>query len=355
MPHVDPLPTVMIEDENGVEQPWTIIARPETIEKNCSIRKLMQLGSDNDSDSDSVSGDGAEDDDTAKAKCALYRSIWRGTYHALNAIVPGAVHGKLKWKNISSAERSAVHEEVLANNPYLRRFPGGWISELIMQRQLRNARDTATRKAKQDQALNWRRQLLQSRLTATASASDSAPTNARKRRSNANPGPSIANNSNTEGGEPLSDGEPSAPMAPGRNAQQKNLFAYFKPKPVSQSISTSEKQTKTSASSQDKESESDSSDNEDEAWSRDMNNEIAELKSKPTNAPLASSSTAKKSNPPPAHESTAPKKSGAKPRPKMRPPPSADNEDEEQDFFRRNTRLAKRDPIDKTKTATATA
>ncbi|CAE6417566.1 unnamed protein product, partial [Rhizoctonia solani] len=71
MPHVDPLPTVLIKDENGVERPWTIIPRPETIEKNCSIRKLMELGSDNsdsDSDSDSDSGDNAKDDNTTRAR-----------------------------------------------------------------------------------------------------------------------------------------------------------------------------------------------------------------------------------------------------------------------------------------------
>jgi hypothetical protein len=66
----------MIEDENGVEQPWTIIPRPETIKKNSSIRKFMELGSDNDSDSDSVSGDDAKDDTTARAQCAIYQSIW---------------------------------------------------------------------------------------------------------------------------------------------------------------------------------------------------------------------------------------------------------------------------------------
>ncbi|CAE6433447.1 unnamed protein product [Rhizoctonia solani] len=395
MPHVDPLPTVLIKDENGVERPWTIIPRPETIEKNCSIRKLMELGSDNsdsDSDSDSDSGDNAKDDNTTRARCAIYRSIWRGISHALNSIVPGAVHGKLKWKNITSAERSAVHAEVVENNPYLCRFEGGWISELIMQRQLRNARDTATRKAKQDQALNLKpldhlskksraqtkKKLLASKkkastssksqatapatpiessgnpivtATATSSASNSVPP-AHKRRSNVNPGPSAANNSNAEGSEPLSDGEPSAPIAPDRNTQQKSLFAYFKPKPVAQPISTNKKRAKTSANSQDKETESESSDNEDEAWSRDINTEIAGLKSKSTNTPLASSSTTKRSKPSPTPESTVPKKSAVKPRPKARPPPGANDKTEEPDLFRRNTRAAKQELIDNTDTAT---
>jgi flagellar hook-length control protein FliK len=64
---------------------------------------------------------------------------------------------------------------------------------------------------------------VQSIATATASASDLAPTNAPKRRSTANPGLPVANNLNVEGGEPLNDGAPSAPMAAGQNTHQKNL------------------------------------------------------------------------------------------------------------------------------------
>lgn len=83
----------MIEDENGVKRPWAIIPRPETIEKNASIRILMELGTDDDSDSDSVSDGNAEDDSTTKAQTAIYRSIWVcATYilwlwHSINALL----------------------------------------------------------------------------------------------------------------------------------------------------------------------------------------------------------------------------------------------------------------------------
>ncbi|KAG8728467.1 hypothetical protein FRC11_011012 [Ceratobasidium sp. 423] len=132
--HSDP-EIVMIEDEYGVEQPWPVILRPETIEKNRNLRELMDLGSNSD----------AEDDATNDAQKAIYRSICARIRHATNAIIPGAMHGKLKWKQVTSAERTAVHNEVVELNPYLRRFPGGWITEVVMQRQLRNARDTAAR------------------------------------------------------------------------------------------------------------------------------------------------------------------------------------------------------------------
>ncbi|KEP45185.1 hypothetical protein V565_306310, partial [Rhizoctonia solani 123E] len=188
----------------------------------------------------------------------------------------------------------------------------------------------------------------------SASTSNSAPTNARNRRLNVSPGPSssVANSSDTEGGEPLNDGVSLAPIAPSGNNQQTNLFAFFKPKSDSQQISTSAKQAKTKASSRDEETESDSSDNDDEAWSHGINSEIAGLKSKPTNAPRASSSTAKASNPP-LRESATAKSSGAKARPKARPPPGANNKAEEEDLFRRNTRAAKQELIDKTETTMA--
>ncbi|EUC59859.1 hypothetical protein RSOL_326970, partial [Rhizoctonia solani AG-3 Rhs1AP] len=160
---------------------------------------------------------------------------------------------------------------------------------------------------------------------------------------------SVANSSDAEGGEPLNDEESSAPIAPSGNAQQTNLFAFFKPKPVSQPISTSAKQAKTKANNRDEETESNRSDNEDEAWSYNINNEIAGLKAKPTNTPRASSSTAKTSNLP-LRESAAAKSSSAKRRPKARPPPGANNKAEEQDLFRRNTRASKQELIDKTET-----
>ena len=55
----------MIADENGVQQPWAIIQRPENIPKNPNIRVLMELGSDN-SDEDNA------DDETAKAQNEIY-------------------------------------------------------------------------------------------------------------------------------------------------------------------------------------------------------------------------------------------------------------------------------------------
>ncbi|KAG8698028.1 hypothetical protein FRC11_014682, partial [Ceratobasidium sp. 423] len=69
--------TVMIEDENGVKQPWPIIPRPDTIPKNCNVRKLMELGSDSNSDSgsDNDGDNDGMDDETSKAQKAIYRSI----------------------------------------------------------------------------------------------------------------------------------------------------------------------------------------------------------------------------------------------------------------------------------------
>ncbi|KAB5587768.1 hypothetical protein CTheo_8791 [Ceratobasidium theobromae] len=128
--------TVMIGDDSGKERPWTIIPRPEKVEKNCNLRKLMELGSNSDSEGEDEAKDAAND---------IYRSICTSTRHAMNAIIPGAKRGTLKWKQITSAEKAAIHEEVLESNPYLRRFPGGWITEVVMQHQLRNSRDTAAR------------------------------------------------------------------------------------------------------------------------------------------------------------------------------------------------------------------
>ncbi|CUA72632.1 hypothetical protein RSOLAG22IIIB_10204 [Rhizoctonia solani] len=375
MPHVDPPSTVMIEDENGVKQPWAVIPRPETIEKNASIRKLMELG-DDDSDSDSISDGDTEDDGTAKAQTAIYRSIWQGIHHAMNAIVPGALHGKLKWKAITSAERSAIHAEVLENNPYLRRFPGGWISELIMQRQLRNARDTAARKAKQNRALKLKplnhlskkaraqtkKKVLASKTvpapstsknqstapatstetrgksTATPSTSNSAPSGARQRTSKSadlNPPVHVAADSATRAREPLSNQELSTSMASGTKVQQKDLFAYFQPKSIPQSVSVSNNQAKTAPNNHNENTKSDSSDNEDESWNQDIDDELAKLKSKPTKATPASSSTTKKS------------------RPKMRPPPAADTEGEEQEIFRRTTRAIEQ-PLDNSEDSSVT-
>ncbi|CCO35505.1 hypothetical protein BN14_09623 [Rhizoctonia solani AG-1 IB] len=102
----------------------------------------MDLGEDpSDDDSDNKSK-------TTDAQKTIYCSIRKCTRLAMNAIIPGASHGKLYWSQITSAERTAVHAEVLEMNPYLRRFPGGWITEVIMQRQLRTSRNTRERNRK---------------------------------------------------------------------------------------------------------------------------------------------------------------------------------------------------------------
>ncbi|KAH7316373.1 hypothetical protein B0J17DRAFT_634128 [Rhizoctonia solani] len=100
--------------------------------KNPKIQDLMELGSAPNTDLDN---DSANNNETTKAKKAIYRGIWNGIKEGLNAIIPGAFHGKHLWRNVTTEQRNAV-------------YGGGWIEELIMMMQLSNAQDTAGHKAK---------------------------------------------------------------------------------------------------------------------------------------------------------------------------------------------------------------
>ncbi|KAG8689863.1 hypothetical protein FRC11_000160 [Ceratobasidium sp. 423] len=364
MPHGDPPSTgmVMIEDENGVKQPWSIIPHPDTIPKNCSVRKLMELGSDSDSDPGSDNDDNDNTDDkTAKAQKAIYRSI-----------CARALRGKLKWKNITSEQRNAVRQEALENNPYLRRFEGAWLEELIMQRQLRHSRDTTTRKENKKKALKSRVQDKKKShspqdgqvATPTAPAQNNIGTSSRSvdstkdntlqhtSKKRTGPGqqiqrPSTTKGASTEGEGPISNREPPAPMDPNLGKRQNTLLTYFTAKPSPQPApTTNTKHLGASGSSSNTQVNDDSSGSDDEGWSRGVDNEIANLKSKKQNVASAPSSTAKKGNTTP--ESSTATTSRSRSRPKMVPPPTAGaNERTATEVFTRTTRAGKQETIDR--------
>ncbi|CAE6419559.1 unnamed protein product [Rhizoctonia solani] len=345
MPHVNPSASavVMIKDENGAEQPWPLIPRPETIEKNCNIKKLMELGNDSESDSDE-----AAEDDTTRAQKAIYRSICTAIRRAMNAIVPDALHGMLKWKDITSAERSGVHET----------------------RQLRHARDTAMRKVKKNKALNLKpldhlskksrmeakKTSLRTKKKAQAlkttqveapvasvqAAENKAPSTPDSSDGNSQSALDEQSNSlplrNLDAGDRESNGieTPSAPMVPDAGKQHRTLLAYFKPKAAPQPTFTANKEpTRTQGGNKNKGvARKIDSDSEDEDWSRAIEAEIADLNSKPGKP----SARNKGHNATPGPSTAGP--SNPKRRPKQRPPPSATDTGEEQDLFRRTTRAS---------------
>jgi hypothetical protein len=63
----------MIEDENGIQRPWSIIPRPERMPKNPRIREIMELGLGSNAEPEA---DLPNDDETTKAQKAIYRGIW---------------------------------------------------------------------------------------------------------------------------------------------------------------------------------------------------------------------------------------------------------------------------------------
>ncbi|CAE7233201.1 unnamed protein product [Rhizoctonia solani] len=365
----------MIEDENGVERPWTLIPLPKKIEKNCNLRELMELGSGTDSEGDS--GGANEDDPTTKAQKAIYRSICGGIRRSMNAIVPGALHGKLKWRDITSAERTAIHEEVVADNPYLRRFPGGWISEIIMQRQLRNARDTATRNTK---ALNLKPlDLLSKKARVRAKKGAQEPTKKSRpaariqtggkptltlgtavsgtqrstlsRRERIDQPPATANDSDLEHEEPTSDEERVGLTPLEVVNRQRDLLEYYKSEQ-----STSAKTKKgTVANKNNKNKPADGTDSDDDDddddWGNEFDEEVANLNSKP---PVASSSKKGKATSGPSTVLAKSSRGGtrANPRPTMRPVPTPTEEGEEQELFRITTRAAKRELIEESEAVT---
>ncbi|KAG9085916.1 hypothetical protein FRC07_013258, partial [Ceratobasidium sp. 392] len=116
------------------------------------VRTAMELDSE-DSEPGKNNRDRREWTQANLAKKMLYRSICRNVRHALNASQSNALSGSTRWSQISSATRALVHDTVLGEEPYMKRFPGGWITEDIMKRQLRNKRDTATRLSKRAESL----------------------------------------------------------------------------------------------------------------------------------------------------------------------------------------------------------
>ncbi|KAG9095110.1 hypothetical protein FRC07_011148 [Ceratobasidium sp. 392] len=142
---------VDIPDENGKLQPWKVLTRPKKISDNFNIRKAMELDSE-ESDPGETNRDARERRTANAAKKMVYRSICQNIRHALNASHPNALNGYTRWSQISSHTRALVHETALGEEPYLMRFPGGWISEQIMKQQLRNKRETKTRAGKQASA-----------------------------------------------------------------------------------------------------------------------------------------------------------------------------------------------------------
>ncbi|KAG8693842.1 hypothetical protein FRC09_010253 [Ceratobasidium sp. 395] len=142
---------VDIPDENGQLQPWKVLTRPKKLPDNLNIRKAMELDSE-ESDPDETNRDAQERRTANAAKKMIYRSICQNIRHALNASQPNALNGHTRWSHISSHTRALVHETALGEEPYLKRFPGGWISEQIMKQQLRNKRETKTRAGKQASA-----------------------------------------------------------------------------------------------------------------------------------------------------------------------------------------------------------
>ncbi|KAG9121233.1 hypothetical protein FRC07_002901 [Ceratobasidium sp. 392] len=142
---------VDIPDENGQLQPWKVLTRPKKLADNLNIRKAMELDSE-ESDPGETNRDARERRTANAAKKTIYRSICQNIRHALNASQPNALNGYTRWSQIPSHTRALVHETALGEEPYLKRFPGGWISEEIMKQQLRNKRETKTRAGKQASA-----------------------------------------------------------------------------------------------------------------------------------------------------------------------------------------------------------
>ncbi|KAG8680817.1 hypothetical protein FRC09_017949, partial [Ceratobasidium sp. 395] len=132
---------VDIPDEKGQLQPWKVLARPKKLPDSLNIHKAMELDSE-ESDPSETNRDARERRTANAAKKMIYRSICQNIRHALKASQRNALNGYTRWSHISIHTRALVHEKALGEEPYLKRFPGGWISEQIMKQQLRNKRET---------------------------------------------------------------------------------------------------------------------------------------------------------------------------------------------------------------------
>ncbi|CAE6487601.1 unnamed protein product [Rhizoctonia solani] len=307
-----PAGMVMIPDENGVQQPWTIIPRPEIIPKNPNIRALMELGSDSDKE---------DNDEAAMAKKAIYWGIWSGIKVAMNSTVAGASVGKLLWKQVPTTQRNDVRAEVLENNPYLRRFEGGWIEELIMMTQLSNSRDTYRRKMKKA----TKAQLKPLNRLSKQTKKQSLKSHKDKASSSTHQSNKASNNVSNSGERSNNTAQPTA---------------------------TSNKK-RSVANNEDREMEDtgESSGSDDGAWSQGVDTEIAASKSKQSkDAPSTSSSAAKKGKQPEVPPAST---SGRRPRPVPRRAPSSDGDEDEDSttrLFRRTTRAGKQETIDEAET-----
>ncbi|KAB5594752.1 hypothetical protein CTheo_1731 [Ceratobasidium theobromae] len=366
--HQKPDPgTVMIEDEFGKERPWTIIPRPETIEKNYSLKQLMGLGSD----PESV----GEDETANEAANDIYRSICTSTRHAMNAIIPGAKHGKLKWKHITSAEKAAVYEEVLESNPYLQRFPGGWITEVVMQRQLRNSRDTAARtqklkarkphisKARDKSQAPRKGQLAPGALVPASKAANprQGPTEGMPSNGPGRPGNNRSNRADHSNHSEFSEEDtnanhnvPKPPLRPGQPPNTSNkattLLGYFQPVRA-HTKHQKRPENNTSHNGQVACEAPPENNSEEEDWDINVSHQIAKLMSNKrskelegNNSAAGPSSAAKGNRMPPVPLTPPPAENArTKVRPKQRPPPATEEEEdaEEPELFHRTTRAAK--------------
>ncbi|QRW17363.1 hypothetical protein RhiXN_05365 [Rhizoctonia solani] len=263
----------------------------------------------------------------------------------MNAIIPGASHGKLYWTQITSSEQAAVHAEVLELNPYLRRFPGGWITEVLMQRQLRNSRETRSRNRNKSQG---KQRAPKAAATAnnpsTCRGSDGATTQEGSQKRKGPPPQQTggaSGHSEPKKSKRTSDAPaPDVPAPP--NKKPRTLLGYFQPViPQSSAATHGQKRQGGEISGKDHEAPhvpSSESSSEEDDWGDAVAREMQELKSR----------TRGKEGSAPGPNSSISKTSGSRIRPKVRPPPSDDGNDTEgSDFFRRNTRVTKQELIDK--------
>ncbi|KAH7335741.1 hypothetical protein B0J17DRAFT_719363 [Rhizoctonia solani] len=321
----------------------------------------MELGSGSNCEPEAAS---ANDNETTKAQKVIYRGIWNGIKAALNATVAGALHGQILWKDTTSEQRNAVRLEILENHLYLRRFQGGWIEELIMMTQLSKRRDTVKHKRKKatesqlkplerlskksyNQTKKRSLESHKSQATApptTAQSGGSAPSQSGN---SANTSGSQPTNAPSDKGKKSTNDQASSVLEVSDTGEQTNtLPLYFKPMPTLQRASTSNKKhLGADDGDHDMEAGGDRSESNDEDWSRAVDDEIANSKSKKQNEVASMSLSAAKDTSTAPEDSTA-KTLRPKARPKPRPPPSdSTGEETVTELFHRTTQAAKQKMI----------
>ncbi|GAB1527017.1 hypothetical protein RhiTH_010192 [Rhizoctonia solani] len=289
----------------------------------------------------------------------------------MNAIIPGASHGKLYWTQITSSKQAAVHAksstfmssgQVLELNPYLRRFPGGWITKVLMQRQLRNSRETRSCNRNKSQG---KQRAPKAAATAnnpsTCRGSNGATTQEGSQKRKGPPPQQTggaSGHSKPKKSKRTSDAPaPDVPAPP--NKKSRTLLGYFQPViPQSSAATHGQKRQGGEISGKDHKAPhvpSLESSSEEDDWGDAVAREMQELKSRTrgkegsgTKQSLPYPNSANATVVAPGPNSSISKTSGSRIRPKVRPPPSDNGNDTEgSDFFRRNTRVTKQELIDK--------